>query len=373
MMPDNQTETWRPKIQRQNDACSRLWPHRFLAFFLLLALGCVSASAQCEVFVPTHKSNSVAVFNTLTNTVDSVIPVQVQPYGVAIQPQSASGSGAASIGPFVYVTNSGWFLASNSVSVIDAAQINNLAGTSPVVATIPVGQFPIGVAFTPNGAFAYVANQNSNSVSVINTTTRTAVATVSVGVNPWGVAITPNGAFAYVTNQASNSVSVINTATNSAVGSVSVGPNPTGVAITPDGAFAYVTNYLSNNISVINTATNAVVNTITVRTYPIAVAITPNGAFAYVVNNGLGSNSVSVINTATGTVVANIGVGSDPRGVAIDPYSGTSAYVTNRISNTVSVIDTATNTVVATVPGVSVFPEGIAIMLRKDATRPTCR
>jgi YVTN family beta-propeller protein len=369
MMSDNQTQTWRPKIQRQNDRRSRLWPLRFLAFFLLLALGCVSASAQCEVFVPTHKSNSVAVFNTLTNTVDSVIPVQVQPYGVAIQP----GSGSGPVGPFVYVTNSGWFLRSNSVSVIDAGQINNRIGNSPVVATIPVGEFPIGVAFTPNGAFAYVANQNSNNVSVINTTTRTGMATVSVGVNPWGVAITPNGAFAYVTNQASNSVSVINTATNSVVGSVFVGANPTGVAITPDSAFAYVTNYLSNTVSVISTATNTVVNTIAVRTYPIAVAITPNGAFAYVVNNGQGSNSVSVINTATGAVVADVGVGFDPRGVAIDPYSGASAYVTNRISNSVSVIDTATNTVVATVPGIGTLPEGIAIMLRKDATRSTCR
>ncbi len=73
-----------------------------------------------------------------------------------------------------------------------------------------MGRFPVGVAFTPNGAFAYVVNQNSNNVSVIDTTTRTVTATITVGTNPWGVAFAPNGAFAYVTNQDTNDVSVIN-------------------------------------------------------------------------------------------------------------------------------------------------------------------
>src|SRR5207248_4646177 len=89
-------------------------------------------------------------------------------------------------GAFAYVTDSGWFLSNNYVSVISTAD-------NTVVTTIPVGRFPVGVAFTPNGALAYVANQNSNDVSVIDTATRTVVATIAVGVNPWGVAVTPNG------------------------------------------------------------------------------------------------------------------------------------------------------------------------------------
>ncbi len=46
--------------------------------------------------------------------------------------------------------------------------------------------------------FAYVSNLGSNTVSVIDTATNTVVATVPVGNGPSGVAITPNGAFAYV-------------------------------------------------------------------------------------------------------------------------------------------------------------------------------
>ena len=54
--------------------------------------------------------------------------------------------------PFAYVANS----SSNDVTVIDTAT-NMLVG-SPIM----VGTGPIGVAITPDGTRAYVANQNSN-------------------------------------------------------------------------------------------------------------------------------------------------------------------------------------------------------------------
>ena len=57
------------------------------------------------------------------------------------------------------------------------------------------------MAVTPDGAFVYVANQGSDTVSVIATATNTETATVQVGHGPAGVAVTPNGAFVYVTNE----------------------------------------------------------------------------------------------------------------------------------------------------------------------------
>ena len=65
---------------------------------------------------------------------------------------------------------------------------------------------------------------------------------VGVGTLPVGLAMTPDGAFAYVTNLFSNSVSVIATGTNVVAASVPVGQEPSDVAITPDGSYAYVTN-----------------------------------------------------------------------------------------------------------------------------------
>jgi len=72
-------------------------------------------------------------------------------------------------------------------------------------------------------SFAYVANNGSNNVSVINTATNTVAATVPVGSLPGGIAVTPDGYFVYVSNFGSNSVSVINTTTNAVVATVDVG------------------------------------------------------------------------------------------------------------------------------------------------------
>ena len=51
------------------------------------------------------------------------------------------------------------------------------ASNSGGEATVPVGRYPNGVAITPNGKFAYVANQRSNTVSVIDTANNTVVHT----------------------------------------------------------------------------------------------------------------------------------------------------------------------------------------------------
>src|SRR5229473_694523 len=305
VMADIRARFWEPKIRNRNNRLSALWQFRCLSPLLLVALGCVPAAAQCDLYVAAYKTNHVEVFNTFTKTLVAEIPVQVQPLGVAITPNGA----------FAYVTNSGKIcdicaaIQSPSVSVIDTS-------TYQVVATIPVGNYPIGVAITPDGAFAYVANFNSNNVSVIDTVTNTVTATVGVGTGPTGVAITPNGAFAYVTNYYSRSVSVINTATNAVVATIAVGCGPGAVAITPNGAFAYVANGCDSTVSVINTATNAVVATVGSLNDPRSMAITPDGAFAYVGNEG--SGSLSVIDTATNTVVDTVLVaGTQLQGIAI--------------------------------------------------------
>ena len=83
--------------------------------------------------------------------------------------------------------------------------------------------------------FAYVTNEHSNNVSVIDTATNTLVATIPVGTIPFAVAVTPDGTHVYVANEGSNNVSVIGTATNTVVKTIPVGKNPVGVAVTPDG------------------------------------------------------------------------------------------------------------------------------------------
>src|SRR5712691_7769333 len=214
-MNDDREWFWDSRVRNRGNRLIQNWLFRCLALPTLAALWCVPAAAQCDAYVVQNGSNSVWVVNTKTDALVAVIPVLFPPLGVAITPNGA----------FAYVTNTGAIcdfcaaIQSPSVSVIDTA-------TYSVVATIPAGNYPSGVAITPNGAFAYVANFNSSSVSVIDTATNTVTATVGVGTGPSGVAITPNGAFAYVTNYYSNVVSVINTPTTTVVGTVAVGRGP---------------------------------------------------------------------------------------------------------------------------------------------------
>ena len=252
----------------------------------------------------------------------------------------------------------------NSVSVIDTS-------TNTVVAVVPVGMFTAGVAITPDGSRAYVANEASNSVSVIDTSSNSVVATVPV-LQPQAVAITPDGSRAYVTDGFVPIVSAIDTSTNTVVAVVPVGTSASGVAITPDGSRAYVTHGFSNSVSVIDTSSNTVVDTSTGFDGPSGLAITLDGSRAYVTN--VFSNSVSVIDTSSNTVVDTLTGFDEPFAVAITP-DGSRAYVMNFASEVVSVIDIPSNTLVATimvgspVPPTNGIPLAGTVAFTPDGTR----
>src|SRR5919112_6263108 len=55
-----------------------------------------------------------------------------------------------------------------------------------VIATIPVGNDPFGVAINPANGLVNVANSDSGTVAVINPATNTVVATIPVCVVPFG-------------------------------------------------------------------------------------------------------------------------------------------------------------------------------------------
>ena len=124
---------------------------------------------------------------------------------------------------------------------------------------------------------AYITNLASANVSVIDTATNTVIATIPVGIGPRGVAVTPDGSKVYVTNvQLPNPsvVSVIATATNTVIATIPLGGESNGVAVTPDGRKVYVANSGSNNVFVIDTATNAVIGSpIPVGLFPFGVAV----------------------------------------------------------------------------------------------------
>jgi len=89
-----------------------------------------------------------------------------------------------------------------------------------------VGVGAQGIAIT--GGYAYVANRISWTVSVVNLTTKLVESTINVGNRPIGVAVSADGAYVYVTNPSDDlfnpgSVSVISTASKTVVATVTDG------------------------------------------------------------------------------------------------------------------------------------------------------
>ena len=99
-----------------------------------------------HAYVTNSDDNTVSVIDTANNTAVAMIPVGQGPTGVAITPDEGrqAGQDERRHQPLAYVTNfCGLVSCVNSdftVSVIDTA-------SNTVVATIPVGQDPIAVAF----------------------------------------------------------------------------------------------------------------------------------------------------------------------------------------------------------------------------------
>jgi YVTN family beta-propeller protein len=181
---------------------------------------------------------------------------QVPPTDAAQDTQAApSGTGqiaknSSSSSPIAISDDDALLVVVNNLN--DSVTIINVAGdANKKVAEITVGDEPRTVAITPDKQRAYVTNQASASVSVIDLTSNQKMQDIPVGVEPYGIALTPDGKRAYVANSASNTVSVIDTASNAVVTTIKIpGVQPRGIAITNNNAgagqqFVYVTQFLS--------------------------------------------------------------------------------------------------------------------------------
>ena len=167
-----------------------------------------------------------------------------------------------------------------------------------------------------------------------------------------------NNILAYVTNEISNCVTVIDRQEDAVVGSIAVGKAPRGIIENSDGTKIYVANSGSNSISVIDTSVNRVINTIKNFGYaPEELALSWDGNTLYGTNPY--SNNVSVIDVFSDMVIDQINVGTNPTGIVTDK-ARRKLYVANTDSLTISVIDMNLRTVESTLT-VSANPRYLAL------------
>ena len=77
---------------------------------------------------------------------------------------------------------------------------------------------------------AYITNQGSDNVSVIDTGSRAVIATIPVGKGPVGVAVSAKLNRVYISSVDGQSVSVIDSNTNKVIDQLAIDGSPVGVA-----------------------------------------------------------------------------------------------------------------------------------------------
>jgi DNA-binding beta-propeller fold protein YncE len=252
----------------------------------------------------------------------------------------------------------------DTLSVIDISkpEAPRIAATIPLINSI-VGP-PTNLAIHPSGEIALVANslepviqgwghrlEPDNKVFLIDlkATPPKVIGTITVGKQPSGMAISPKGDLALVANRADGTISVLSIRGKDilVVDTVTVGTatdSVSAVAITPDGRHAFAAKAAANKLALLTIDGDKVTydkRDLPTGIFPYNVAVTPDGKLALTVDNGNGGGSdgnaktVSVIDLEADPprVIDHVAVGDSPEGLAISPKGDLAVSVEARGSN----------------------------------------
>ena len=221
---------------------------------------CGVALSQDEktAYVCLSIKNTLAEVDLESGKLVREIPVGVAPYAVVVsdaagpkafvsnwggRPATPGQKTADSFGTPALVDKRGIAL-SGTVSIVDLEQ-------NKEIRQLGVGLHPSGLALSKDGRVLYVANANSDTVSVIDTAALRVLDTVSVrpdpalpfGSQPNALALGKEGDMLYVANAGNNALAVLSVADNRQVHPTVKGFIPTGWfpgAVVADGQRVYV-------------------------------------------------------------------------------------------------------------------------------------
>lgn len=227
----------------------------------------------------------------------------------------------------VYVANE----SSNTVSVIDGVSFQ-------VIGTVEARNHSThDLALARDGKRLFATNLASGQLSVIDTEALETIASIPTGSRCHVVTLTNDNRHAWVANIGDDNISIVDTTTYRILGTIPVGRGPTGLAFSRDGRFAYVSNQGDKTVSVIDTASHQVIKTIPVGNNPHFLVL---GADGRIWGTNTGDNDIYVIDTTTHEKIATIVVGPNPQQIAFAyrGITGPNAYVTVGDQNKVVVV-----------------------------------
>jgi len=238
----------------------------------------------------------------------------------------------------------------DTLSIIDISKPD----APKITATIPlinsVQGPPTNLAISPSGEIALVANsvepvvqgwghrlEPDNKVFLIDLKANppNVIGTITVGKQPSGMAISPKGDLALVANRADGTISVLSIRDKDVlvIDTVTVGTSAdqvAAVAITSDGKRALAVKPAANKVALLAIDGQKVTynkRDLPAGIFPYNIAVTPDGKLALTADNGGGGSSdgnvdtVSVIDLEANPprVIDHVTVGDSPEGLVISP------------------------------------------------------
>ena len=160
---------------------------------------------------------------------------------------------------------------------------------------IHAGADPEQLAISADGTRLYVANEDTETLSVVDVASGKVIAAVKVGEEPEGVTIRPDGKVVYVTCEGDGAVFAIDTQTNKLLKRIPVGPRPRSVGFLPDGSRGYVSLENEGAIAVFDAKQQKFLRLIklegqgnTPKPRPMGIAVNPDGSTVYVTAGSFG-------------------------------------------------------------------------------------
>ena len=208
--------------------------------------------------IPLTAENKAAVIDVRSGKARGFVPTGIAPFAAAVN----------SSGTFAYITNWGGRLPVDkdltAYAGVDRVVVNaqGIASTGTVTRidlktmlpthTIATELHPNGLVWHEPASRLYVANNNRDSVTVIDTETNTVVRTVKLtpfaveasGVAPTAVALSQDGGTLYIACGGINAVAVLDTKSFKLQGLIPSGWYPNSLSLSPDGRYLAIGSLL---------------------------------------------------------------------------------------------------------------------------------
>ncbi len=321
----------------------------FLAGAMLIRAG----SPDYFVYVSNERSGDISVIDGATDAVVATIRVGKRPRGIHAPPDGkrlfVTLSGSPRMAPGIDESRAPADKTADGLGVIDPV-------ARRLIDRWHVGSDPEQFAISKDGRFAFIANEDDASASIIDLSSGQSRGKIKVSEEPEGVGVNPSNSEVYVTCEEKGEVFAIDPDQQRVIAKIDTGGRPRSVAFSPDGSRAYVACENGGYVAVVDAKSHKLLSKIQLPTgsLPMGTAISHDGKELYV-STGRG-NAVAIIDTqknevprspllsARGegegeeSIVATIPVGNRVWGIALDP-SGSKLYTANGASNDVSVVD----------------------------------